>query len=137
MTITKPTILIVENNPETRKILRTTLETGGYAVVEAAEGKMALDYVQKMKPDLILQDLELPDMDGFELNRRLRLLPNGADLPILALSGFLETQPGTKFTTSLIKPIEPAQVLQVVSNYLPLFPVTHCRRGERTVYFTR
>ncbi|MEP7305950.1 MAG: response regulator [Acidobacteriota bacterium] len=83
------TILVVEDNPTTRKMLRITLTTEGYGVVEAADARAALAAAEKRLPDLVLQDLILPDMDGLELLRRLRALPGGTELPILALSGFL------------------------------------------------
>ena len=73
----------------TRKMLRVALESEGYAAIEAADARTALAAVAEGWPDLVLQDLMLPDMDGIELLRRLRALPGGLELPILALSGFL------------------------------------------------
>src|SRR5579863_8030578 len=84
-----PSILVVEDNPTTRRMLRLALVTVGYGVVEAADARAALAVAEKTLPDLVLQDLILPDMDGLELLRRLRALPGGTGLPILALSGFL------------------------------------------------
>lgn len=121
----KQTILIVEDNPITRKMLRVTLTTAGYNVLEAEDGKTALQHMQKTTLHLILQDFLLPDMDGLELNRRLRSLPNGAELPILALSGFLskmeelQAKGAAGFTAYLIKPIEPSRLLEVIAAYLP------------------
>jgi CheY-like chemotaxis protein len=65
------------------------LRYGDCAVVEAADARAALAAAENTLPDLILQDLILPDMDGLELLRRLRALPSGTELPILALSSFL------------------------------------------------
>jgi CheY-like chemotaxis protein len=62
-----PTILVVEDNPMTRKLLRVTLGTAGYRVIEAEDARTALAAVEQSLPDLILQDLILPDMDGVEL----------------------------------------------------------------------
>ena len=62
-----PSILVVEDNPTTRKMLRLTLVTEGYAVVEAADARTALARSRRHLPDLVLQDLILPDMDGLEL----------------------------------------------------------------------
>src|SRR6266849_272930 len=107
-----PTILVVEDNPATRKMLRLALATEGYGVVEAADARAALKAAASRLPDLVLQDLILPDMDGLELLRRMRALPAGGELPILALSGFLSrleeapTDAGG-FTALLVKPIEP------------------------------
>jgi PAS domain S-box-containing protein len=121
---TGPTILVVEDNPITRKMLRVTLETEDYRVIEAADGRGALAACEAELPDLVLQDLILPDTNGFELVRRLRAFPGASSLPILALSGFLgrikeaETVEG-RFTALLVKPIEPFRLLDVVRTYFP------------------
>ncbi len=121
--MTAPRILVVEDNPLTRKMLRVTLETDGYAVSEAADGRAALAALEQAVPALILQDLILPDMNGFELIRQLR--GRGAiDLPILALSGFSSRVEGARgaeagFTRLLLKPVEPSQLLEVIRMYLP------------------
>ncbi|MEY2935771.1 MAG: hypothetical protein RL033_6520 [Pseudomonadota bacterium] len=116
-------ILVVEDNPLTRKMLRITLETDGYTVTEAGDGRSALAAMEQGTPALVLQDLILPDMNGFELIRQLR--SRGGDaIPILALSGFLsrvEEARGAEagFTALLLKPIEPSQLLEVIRLYLP------------------
>jgi CheY-like chemotaxis protein len=126
-------ILVVEDNPITRKMLRLALVTEGYTVVEAADARAALAAAdaraalaaaEKTLPDLVLQDLVLPDMDGLELLRRLRALPRGIELPILALSGFLsrleEAQTDQEgFTALLVKPIEPSRLIDAIRVYLP------------------
>ncbi len=58
------TILVVEDNPITRKMLRLALQAEGYSVLEAPDGRTALELTARSKPDLIIQDLLLPDMDG-------------------------------------------------------------------------
>lgn len=130
-----PSILVVEDNPTTRKMLRLVLVTEGYGVVEAANARAALATAERTLPDLVLQDLILPDMDGFELLRRLRALPSGRELPILALSGFLsrleEAQTDQEgFTALLVKPIEPSRLVDAIRVYLPQRPVFATSRGE-------
>ena len=121
---TPATILVVEDNPITRKMLRLALQAEGYAVVEASDAREALAAVEHTPPNLVLQDLILPDMDGLELLRRLRASPGGAELPILALSGFLsrlehlQTDKGG-FTALLVKPIEPSRLVDSIRIYLP------------------
>ena len=118
------TILIVEDNPITRKMLSLAMQAEGYAVVEAADAREALTAVESGMPDLVLQDLILPDMDGLELLRRLRASPGGAELPIVALSGFLsrleelQTDEGG-FNALLVKPIEPSHLVDSIGVYLP------------------
>jgi PAS domain S-box-containing protein len=118
------TVLVVEDNPLTRKMLRVTLESEGYSVIEAGDGRSALAAAAQGMPALILQDLILPDMNGFELVRRLRALPGGSDVPILALSGFLgrieEAQTAQAgFTALLVKPVEPSRLLDTIKPYFP------------------
>src|SRR5437764_919046 len=83
------TILVVEDNAVTSKLLKNILEAEDFAVLAAASGQQALELMQRTTPDLIIQDFILPDMDGVELNRQLRMLFNGKDIPILGLLGFL------------------------------------------------
>jgi PAS domain S-box-containing protein len=118
-----PTILVVEDNPITRKMLRVALESEGYSVAEAADGRAALAEAERSPPALVLQDLILPDMNGFELVRQLRALPGTRDTPIFALSGFLgrieearTAQAG--FTAVLVKPIEPSTLLDAIKVYV-------------------
>ena len=129
------TILVVEDNPATRKMLRVALATEGYGVVEAADARAALGEAGRTLPDLVLQDLILPDMDGLELLRRLRALPGGTELPILALSGFLsrldEAPRGEHgFTALLVKPIEPSRLIDAIHAYLPQPPALLTSVGE-------
>lgn len=119
-----PTILIIEDNPISRKVLRKSLETEHYGVVEAINGTSALKEAAKQPFDLIIQDLVLPDMNGFVLNEELRKLPGYETVPIFALSGFLnqsdENGMHSGFTLFLLKPIEPSYLLDVVKAHLPI-----------------
>jgi CheY-like chemotaxis protein len=80
-------ILIVEDDVATRKILRRILEKQGWAVTEADSGRAALDKLEIARPDLILLDLMLPDMDGFELIGELRKSHSRDPIPIVAITG--------------------------------------------------
>jgi PAS domain S-box-containing protein len=124
MTASMRRVLVVEDNPITRKMLRVTLETEGYSVVEVGDGRSALAAARESMPELILQDLVLPDMSGFDLLRELRQLPGGAETPILALSGFISRLEDVRsaeagFTAMLIKPVEPSRLLEAIKPYLP------------------
>src|SRR5581483_9589867 len=83
------TILVVDDNQIMRKMVRLTLEAEGHTVMEAGDGATTLKLLSEVLPDIVLQDLLLPDMDGFELLAKVRELPGCQDLPILAFSGFL------------------------------------------------
>jgi PAS domain S-box-containing protein len=80
-------ILIVEDDVATRKILRRILEKQGWAVTEADSGRTALEKLEIARPDLILLDLMLPDMDGFELIGELRKSHSRDPIPIVAITG--------------------------------------------------
>ena len=79
-----PTILVVEDDTETRQAIGRELSARGYAVVEAANGRDALRRWEQRRPDLVLLDLGLPDIDGSEVIRRIR---REAETPIVILSG--------------------------------------------------
>lgn len=119
------TVLVVEDNPTGRKLLRLVLEAEGYRVVEAFDGATALKRMERDPPDLVIQDLILPDIEGLELLRRIRALPGRARVPVLALSGFrsiLENaagQPGG-FDECLLKPLPPSRLVEIVRRYVPL-----------------
>jgi PAS domain S-box-containing protein len=123
------TILVVEDNPITRKLVRVALAGDGYTVLEAGDGRTALDLLARHVPDLVLQDLILPDVDGFDLIQELRARPEGAAVPVLAVSGFLSRVEQARslavgFTDYLFKPVEPAHLLATVRAYLrPAAPV--------------
>src|SRR5438046_5087294 len=85
----KMTILVIEDNAISRKMMRIALEAEGYAVLEAANGKAALELMTKNAPDLVLQDLLLPDINGFDLASNLRMIPGGEKIPILGVTGLI------------------------------------------------
>ena len=77
-------ILVVDDEPAIRRFLRTSLGAQGYQVDEAADGQAALELLRRIPPDVLVLDLGLPDLDGFELLRRLRA--GGSALPVIVLS---------------------------------------------------
>ena len=124
MTERPPTILVVEDNPITRKMFRVALQGAGYDVEEAGDGHEALEVARHRPLALVLQDLRLPDMSGFELAERLQALPYAAEAPIIAVSGMLSVAEesgiaAARFHDFLAKPVEPSRLLEVVAAYLP------------------
>ncbi len=123
--MTPRTILVVEDNPITQKLIAVTLEGEGYAVASALNGKTAIETAASRPPDLVLQDLVLPDMDGLDLVATLRRLPGLAQVPILAFSGFLSKIDEARsremgFTDYVFKPVEHSQLLRLIKAYVPL-----------------
>ncbi len=83
----QPTILIVDDEPPIRRFLRTSLAAQDYRVIEAADGTAALKQLEVEKPDLVILDLGLPDIDGLEVIRRIRQSAGTtAETPIVVLS---------------------------------------------------
>lgn len=79
-------ILYVEDNPENRLLIRRILTVEGYTVAEAENAAQALDFVKDQTPDLILMDINMPDMDGYTLTAQMKTFPHLYDIPIVALT---------------------------------------------------
>lgn len=79
-------ILYVEDNPDNRMLVRRVLMSEGYEVAEAHTAHDALDKIQSFLPDLILMDINMPDMDGYALTARIRKTPGFETLPIIAVT---------------------------------------------------
>jgi two-component system, cell cycle response regulator DivK len=81
-------VLVVDDNDDTRDVLRRMLEVRGLAVAEAANGEAAVNRVQRLCPDLILLDLNMPHMDGLEAAKLIRAVCADRDVRIVALTAF-------------------------------------------------
>lgn len=79
-------VLHVEDNPDNRMLVRRLLNAFGYQVVEAENAAQARALVQTIRPDLILMDINMPDVDGYTLTNELKLLPNLMGIPIVAIT---------------------------------------------------
>jgi len=131
-------ILVVEDNPISRKLTRLALEAEGFSVIEAVDGRSAIDYVTQEMPDLILQDILLPDMDGFEIVNRLHSLPGAEKIPILALTGLISVGdekklPTAPFADYLFKPVEPSFLISTVRAHLAASQTSEHMPGEGRV----
>ena len=80
------TLLLVEDNEMNRNMLSRRLERRGFEIIEAENGEEAIDIVNTQRPALVLMDLSLPVMDGWEATRRLKSTPISEDIPIIALT---------------------------------------------------
>jgi two-component system cell cycle response regulator DivK len=79
-------ILYIEDNPENRLLMRRVLMAEGYDVEEANDGNSGLQKAAESPPDLILMDINLPEIDGYEVTARLKQLPNMTGVPIIAVT---------------------------------------------------
>jgi len=84
--VSEPLILLVEDHPDNRVLARKLLERAGFRVVEAIDGRQALEQAAACKPDLVLLDMSLPEVDGWTVARTLRQSAEFKHLPIIALT---------------------------------------------------
>ena len=117
-------ILVVEDQEDNRRIVRDLLTTTDYEVMEAENGEEALAAVAKQRPDLILMDIQLPVMDGYEATRRIKADPALSTIPVIAvtsyaLSGDEEKARAAGCDDFVPKPFSPRQLLAKIRQYLP------------------
>jgi two-component system, cell cycle response regulator len=84
-------ILLIEDNAETREALALLLENHGYAVRCAETGAQALEEAHRMRPDLVITDIEMPDISGLDVLEQFRQLPELVDMPVIVVSGRRDT----------------------------------------------
>ena len=116
-------ILIVEEHEDARRILRDMLETTDYELVEAENGEQALAVVARQRPDLILMDIQLPILDGYEATRRIKADPALRSIPIIAVTSYALSGDEAKARAAgcddfIPKPYSPRQLLAKVRQYL-------------------
>jgi two-component system cell cycle response regulator DivK len=117
-------ILVVEDQEDNRQIMRDLLTANDYEMTEAENGEEALAAVAKDRPDLILMDIQLPVMDGYEATRRIKADPSLSSIPIIAvtsyaLSGDEEKARAAGCSDFVPKPFSPRQLLAKIRQYLP------------------
>src|SRR6476659_3589022 len=117
-------ILVVEDQMDNRQILRDLLGNAGYDLLEAENGVEALTMVAQRRPDLILMDIQLPVMDGYEATRRLKSDPATKSIPIIVVTSYALSGDETKAREAgcdayVTKPYSPRQLLGKVREFLP------------------
>ena len=117
-------VLLVDDSEDSLYLLRVELEAQGYTVDVATNATVAFETAKKNRPDVIVSDVQMPDVNGIEFIRRIRGIPKLANVPAIALTGYsLEKEVraalASGFTAYLTKPVDPAELLrrieQVVS----------------------
>ena len=119
-----PHLLLVEDNDMNRDMLRRRLERRGFRITEACDGLEALAAVRHERPDLILMDMGLPRLDGWDATRALKNDPAYADLPIVAITGHVMDADRKRALDAgcdafYPKPIDLEALLQAVDSLLP------------------
>ncbi len=118
-----PSILAVDDNPSNLKLVSVLLSSKGYDVHVASNATEALAEVQRSRPRLILMDLQLPGMDGFELTRKLKADPQTRDILIIALTAYAMKGDDERALASgcdgyVSKPIDTKMLLATIERYL-------------------
>ena len=113
-------ILIVEDNRDAREMLRTVLELDGHTVIQAGDGLSAIRLAVETAPDIVLMDIGLPELDGFEVARRIRARVGGA-IRLVALSGYGDPEAREQahragFDAHLVKPVPPEDLTRLLSS---------------------
>ena len=117
-------ILVVEDQPDNRQIIRDMLSASDYELTEAENGVEALAAVAKQRPDLILMDIQMPIMDGYEASRRIKADPATNGIPIIAVTSYALSGDEQKARDAgcddyVPKPYSPRQLMAKIRQYLP------------------
>ena len=121
-------ILMVEDNADNRFIYGLLLTHLGYEVVEAEDGETGVELAREIRPDLVLMDISLPRMSGWDATQILKETPETRSIPIIALTAHAFTKDRQRgeelgFAEYLAKPIEPRRVVEAVERVLTQAPL--------------
>jgi two-component system, cell cycle response regulator DivK len=116
-------ILVVEDQPDNRQIIRDMLAPTDYEITEAEDGQQALEAIAKRRPDLILMDIQLPIIDGYTATRKIKADPALQSIPIIAVTSYALSGEEKKAREAgcddyVPKPFSPRQVLAKIRQYL-------------------
>jgi putative two-component system response regulator len=116
-------VLLVDDEPAMRAVCRLNLELEGFDVLEAAEGREALDLALRERPDLVLLDVMMPSMDGFDVARRLRSNPATSRIPVVFMTALAATDDRRRGFEAggvgyVVKPFDPVYLGETVRHTL-------------------
>src|SRR5262244_2643057 len=118
-----PFVFLVEDDTDTRELYAQYLVAKGFHVESAADGPSALRLIVAMVPDVIVMDLSLPRLHGWEVTRRLKADPRTSHIPVVACTGHIQGQPGEQSLEAgcdayVLKPCEPDALLREIEHVL-------------------
>jgi two-component system cell cycle response regulator DivK len=116
-------ILVIEDHEENRRLLRDLLTSFGYELTEAVTGEDGLTAAEANPPDLILMDIQLPGIDGYEVTRRIKANPSLRHIPVIAVTSYALSGDDVKALEAgcdayVTKPFDPADLLEKIREFL-------------------
>jgi CheY-like chemotaxis protein len=122
-----PVIVLAEDNEDTRRVYGLILRHFGYVVEEAATGLDAVKMVRELQPSLVLMDIGLPGIDGWQASRTLKANPLTAAIPLIAFSARIDSTADlgrhATFDGFILKPVSPTELVRRVDAYLKLLGI--------------
>jgi two-component system cell cycle response regulator DivK len=117
-------ILVVEDQEDNRQILRDLLSSVGYEMSEAWDGAAGVAAAKEQRPDLILMDIQLPLLDGYEATRQIKAVPELKNIPIIVVTSYALSGDESKAREAgcdayVTKPYSPRQLLAKIKEFLP------------------
>jgi two-component system cell cycle response regulator DivK len=120
-------ILVIEDHEDNRRIMNDTLSAAGFEVIEAVTGDAGVAMAESERPDLILMDIQLPGIDGYEATRLIKAKPALCHIPIIAVTSYALSGDDVKAKEAgcdayLAKPFRPRELLAMVREFVPEAP---------------
>jgi two-component system, cell cycle response regulator DivK len=117
-------ILVIEDQEDNRRIMRDLLTTKGYDVIESVDGLDGVKTAETRRPDLILMDIQLPGIDGYEATRRIKANPEIRGTPIIVVTSYALSGDDVKAFQAgcdayMAKPFSPRELLAKIREYIP------------------
>ena len=117
------TILVIEDHEDNRRIMRDLLMSAGYEVIEAVTGEEGVTAAETHRPDLILMDVQLPGLDGYEATRRIKANPDLGKIPVIIVTSYALSGDDVKAFEAgcdayVSKPFSPRELLAKIREFL-------------------
>jgi CheY-like chemotaxis protein len=129
-----PVILLAEDNDTTRSVYGLILRHSGYDVEEASNGRDAVELAKRLQPNLVLMDIGMPGLDGWQASRMLKSDPDTNSIPLVAFSALIDSTADFNgrptFDGFILKPVSPAELVRRVQSYCQLLGIIPRRTGS-------
>lgn len=120
----KPKVLVIEDNEQNMYLVTFILEKSGYEVIQAQDGQEGIGLADQVKPDIILLDIQLPNMDGYAVAQEIKANPGLDGIPIIAVTSYAMAGDRERIIAAgcegyIEKPIDPDTFMRQVKQFLP------------------